>query len=416
MAQMEATYGQHNRNPIFALLIGDAISLTGSSLTSLAIPWFVLQTTGSAAKTGVAAAVTVVPVIIAGTLGGTVVDRIGLKRASVIGDAASGFAVALIPLLYVTFGLPLWLLLILAFLRTLLDEPGGAARLSLVPDVVSLADMQLDRVNSFCQTVRRATQTAGPLLAGVLIAAVGPSNVLWIDAASFWFSAAIVAIAVPDVTHSRKEGASEPGYFAGLAEGWKFIRGHHLLLTLLVVSATINLLVAPLLLVVLPVYAKRTFGSAINLGLMLAGFAVGTLAGTALYGVMANRVPRRGIYVGGILVSAAGFLLLTPVSHLFIAVTALIILGLGIGPVDPLLLTIAHERVPAELRGRFFGLMRAVAWIVMPVGLLVTGYLLQTIGLRITVTATAGLYLIFSLSLVVTPTLRQMEQVAGSID
>src|SRR4051812_32359448 len=89
-----------NRLPLYSMLTGSAISLVGNSVTNLAIPWFVLITTGSAARTGVTAFAGMLPTVLGGLLGGALVDRLGRKRTSVIGDLASGGTVALVPLLY----------------------------------------------------------------------------------------------------------------------------------------------------------------------------------------------------------------------------------------------------------------------------------------------------------------------------
>src|SRR5437868_3420409 len=112
----------------------------------IAIPWFVLQTTGSASKTGLTAAVTALPAVISAFFGGVIVDRIGYRRTSVLADLASGTAVALIPLLSATTGLAFWQLLVLVFIGNLLDAPGATSRLALSPDLAELAGVSLDRV------------------------------------------------------------------------------------------------------------------------------------------------------------------------------------------------------------------------------------------------------------------------------
>src|SRR5690349_16667968 len=123
----------HERMPLYAILTANIISLIGNELTFIAIPWFVLQTTGSAARTGITAAVSVVAMIFAGFFAGALVDRFGYKRMAVISDLASGVNVALIPLLHYTIGIAFWQLLTLVFLGALLDTPGYTARSSLFP-------------------------------------------------------------------------------------------------------------------------------------------------------------------------------------------------------------------------------------------------------------------------------------------
>jgi MFS family permease len=157
----------------------------------------VLPTTGSAAQAGLAVSAGTIAIVVSGVFGGIVVDRLGPKRTSVIADLASGVTVALIPLLDRTVGLAFWQLLILVFVGALLDTPGRTARGSLILDLAPLAGFRLERVNTVIGIVSRLALLLTPPLAGVLIALLGTTNVLWIDAATFAVAAAIVAVAIP---------------------------------------------------------------------------------------------------------------------------------------------------------------------------------------------------------------------------
>ena len=86
------------RRPVLALLVAYAISQGGTQLTLVAIPWFVLLTTGSAARTGLVAFCELVPTILASFFGGALVDRIGHRRASIGADLISVLTVGAIPL------------------------------------------------------------------------------------------------------------------------------------------------------------------------------------------------------------------------------------------------------------------------------------------------------------------------------
>ena len=118
-----------NRLPLLALFAANAISMVGNVLTAIAIPWFVLQTTGSATQTGITGFFSILPVIVAGLFGGTLIDRLGYRRTSISADLASGLTVALVPLLYFTVGLQFWQLMILVFLCALLDALATGAAL-----------------------------------------------------------------------------------------------------------------------------------------------------------------------------------------------------------------------------------------------------------------------------------------------
>src|SRR5690242_16068833 len=137
-----------NKIPFFALLSANTISLAGNVLTLIALPWFVLQTTGSASKTGLTGFFSAVPLVLASFFGGALVDRIGHKRISVLADLMSGLAVAIVPLLYLTGGLEFWHLLALVFIANLMDAPGSTARTVLLPEVAELAGVRLERANA----------------------------------------------------------------------------------------------------------------------------------------------------------------------------------------------------------------------------------------------------------------------------
>ncbi len=400
--------------PLVALLSANTISLVGNQLTYIAIPWFVLQTTGSAAKTGVAAFFTALPALLAAFFGGPLVDRWGYKRTSVVADLASGLTVALVPLLYHTVGLAFWQLLALTFLGALLDTPGGTARDSLIPDLATLAGVRLERVNAIGQTLWRVAGLFGPPLAGLLIALLGPSNVLFLDAASFAVSAALVAGTVP--RSSAATSTAVPGetrsYLAELRAGLDFIRGDRLLATLIVSFTLLNALGEPLFGVVLPVYARRIYGSAVDLGFMLAAFAGGGLLGTALFGVWGHRLSRRSLYIGGFLLVSLALWPLLALPPLPVLLGILALRGLAGALLNLLAVTVAQERIPAQMRGRVFGVGRAFALAAAPLSLVLVGSLLEISGIRSTLAVLATVQLILTLALVRAAPLRQMDRPA----
>ena len=216
MASATIEQVRRQRTPIVAVLSANVISITGSMLTTVAVPWFVLVTTGSAAKTGITAAVSVLPIILAGIFGGTLVNRLGFKRTSILADLSSGAAIALIPLLYHTAGLAFWTLLVLLFAGRLLSSPGRTARQSLMPGLAGLAEMPLERANSVYSAAYSMSSLLGPVLAGVLIAALGASNVLFIDAATFLVSAVLIGAVVPADREPVRKSDGRNTYFADL--------------------------------------------------------------------------------------------------------------------------------------------------------------------------------------------------------
>lgn len=287
-----------SRLPLAALLAANTISITGSRITQLAIPWFVLQTTGSVAKTGLAGFFALLPVVILSALGGVIVDRLGLRRASVVSDLASGLSVLLVPVLFHTVGLPFAALLALVFAGGLLDAPGQTARDTMLPELVERAGTTLERSTSLFDGVFRAGNMLGAPLAGVLIAVLGPANVLIVDAATFAVSALLVRAFVP-APAARTHEEAPGGYLTQLREGYAFLWRAPLIRAIVVMVLVTNMLDAAMGGVLMPVYADRVLDSVVALGLMSGAMGIFALAGTLVFAWIGHRLPRVSTLVAG---------------------------------------------------------------------------------------------------------------------
>lgn len=372
----------------------------------LAIPWFVLETTGSATKTGITGFFAFLPIVLAGFLG-PVVDRMGLKRASIVADIASGLSVAMIPLLFQTVGLEFWQLLALVFLGGLLDSPGETARSSLLPEAAQAAGTTLERATSLEDGVMRAASLVGAPVAGLLIAIIGASSVLWIDAASFGVSALLVFIGVPRPIAARAR--IDATYWSDFREGFAFIRGRRLVMLVILTLAATNFLDAAIGAVVLPVYARQEFDS-VALGLILGALGGGAVVGSLGYGAWGKRFSRRWIYIIGFVLSAFqpwGYALF-PGLGVVILIAALV--GLGTGPINPIIAAVLLEQVPSEMRGRVLGVVKAAAWMAVPLGVLIAGYLVDALGLRSTLLLIGVAYVFALISLAFNPAAADLER------
>jgi MFS family permease len=403
--------GPRQRIPLLALLAANAVSEMGNVLAFVAIPWFVLQTTGSAARMGLTGAAFLLAAVVAGIFGGPVVDRVGFKRASIVADLAGAVTVALIPLLYHTVGLLFWQLLVLVFLGGFLDAPGHTARQSLVPDLAGKAGMGIERANSAFQGIQHASFLLGPPLAGLLIASFAPGNVLWIDAATFVVSAAMVAALVPSTApRSGAESRRAGRYLPDLGEGLAFIGRDRLVVWMFGIGVVANALALPLFAVILPFYASQAYGSAVDLGLMLGGFGCGALAGTVLYGIFGHFLPRRATLVSAILLLGLPIWVLVAEPSLGVAMGALFVSGFALGPPNPLIYSVLQERTPPRMLGRVLGAGVSLSMVGAPVGMVLCGYALETLGLRPTLAGISACYLAVGLLSFLSPALRGLDK------
>jgi predicted MFS family arabinose efflux permease len=399
-------HDDRRRTPLLALYAANAISLAGNIMAFIAVPWFVLQMTGSPAQTGLAAFFSALPIVIAAFFGGTIVDRLGYRRTSILADLSSGITVALIPLLYHTVGLAFWQLLVLVFVGNFLDAPGSTARQALVPDLAQLARVRLEQASAASDGISRGARLLGAPLAGVLIVVLGPSNILWVDAATFAWSALLIALAVPP---RPAPPAASRSYLAELRAGMQFIGRDRLLRALIGTVMVTNFLDAALGSVIYPVYVRQVFGSPVNLGLLIGVFGGAALLGTLIFGAVGYRWPRRAAFAGGFIITGLRFWVLALFPPLSLLLAAQTITGLAVGPINPIISTVTYERIPEGMRARVFGTITAGVTIAVPLSVLVTGYLLEWLGLRPLLLVLGTGYMLTTGSLLVNPAIHELN-------
>lgn len=402
------------RQSVFALLTANTISQLGNTFSLMAIPWFVLSTTGSASQTGITVATGIVPFVLVGILGGTVVDRIGYKNASIISDILSGLSVALIPLLHSTIGLQFWQLLALVFLGAFFDGPGITARQALFPELVHQAGMPFERANADYNTTRRIATVLGQPAAGILIAVLGPSNLLWVNAATFGISSLITWLLVPAVKpeQSAAPAGGFQGYLRDVRTGFAFLFGNRLLSSLLLVSVAGVLLVEPIYGVILPVYANEVLGSAAQLGFIFAALGAGSIVGNLLYVAISDRFSRSSIFIGGFAIRALSLTVMLFSPSWWMIALAIFIGAVALEPVNPMEMSIMQEQVPSGMRGRVFGAQSAITSSVFPIGIVIYGYLISGTSLHTTLAIFTAVNLALPIIVLGIPPLRSISRPA----
>jgi len=403
------TTKKYNTLPLYSLFIANAVSLVGNVFSLIAIPWFVLQTTGSATQTGVTGLFTILPVVLAGFFGGTLIDRLGYKRTSIIADLASCVTTALIPLLYVTIGLEFWQLIVLVFLGALLDAPGSTARAALLPELAEQAGMPIERATSLVHVIERGARLVGAPLAGFLIGIMGTANVLWLNAISFIVSAVIIGFLVPVPTLAEKEEKTGR-YFDELRDGLRFIANDSLILSIVVMVMLTNFLDAIFGGVLQPVYVNEVYGNALNLGLLIAANGGGAVIGGLIFAAIGHRLPRHATFVAAFVLTGFRFWVYALYPPIWVLTVVTLITSIGAGPLNPIIGAIEFERIPPHMRGRVFGAITAGAWIAMPLGMLLGGILTDRFGTFIMMIGLAITFLITTLSMAFIPAMKEMNR------
>jgi MFS family permease len=393
------------RTPLAALLVANVLSIAGTTMTYLAIPWFVLETTGSPVRTGLVIGVEVAGVVAASVLGGPVIDRLGHRRASVRSDQLATVAVLAIPVLHLTVGLPFWALLVLTAVLGLSRAPGETARSAMMPELIAMAGTSLERASGAYEGVSRTARALGAPLAGILIAVAGPPALLLIDGATFLMSAILVGLLVPG-------GERRPAhpYLRELLDGFRFLRGDRLLLAIVLMVMFTNMLDMATMAVLFPVYAKDILHSSVALGLMAGVFAAGAVAGNAFYTWRGSGLPRWLTYtVAFLVVGSPRYLLLAVEPGLAAILVGMLLSGLAAGMINPILYVVMVERLPVEQRAKVLGLVGGGVLAAAPVGALLAGVAIEAFGLTASLLLVGSLYLLATLCPLAFRAWRQMD-------
>jgi MFS family permease len=403
---------ERRRRGLVALLGANGISALGTRMSMLAIPWFVLTTTGSAAETGIVAFAETAPYVLLMAFGGPWVDRLGAWRVAIASELLAGVAIGLIPLLHFTGGLSLPVLALLAGAAGAVRGAGDTGNRVLVPALADEARMPLERASGLFDGISRIASMVGVPLAGVLIAATSAPLVIVIDAASFVASGIIMAGLVPRSSQPMPHPDElDAGYLQRLSQGLRHLRGDRLLMGIAFMVLVTNLVDAATASVLLPLWGAERLGSPVGIGLMSGAFGLGAVSGNAVLTWLGPRLPRRLVYGIGFLVCGAPRLAALALAHTVEPMLVVMFLcGFGAGSINPILAAVEYERVPRHLQARVMGAIGALAWAGIPIGPILGGAGAELMGLVTTLWIAAGIYLAATLVPFIFPVWREMDR------
>ncbi|MBH1937915.1 MFS transporter [Streptomyces sp. AV19] len=372
--------------PLAAVLSSLAVALTATRVSAIALPWFVLVTTGSATLTGLVAFCEMAPYVLVKALTGPLVDRVGPRAVCWTADVLSAAAAGLIPLFHTLGLLHFWLLPPLVAVIGAVRGPGDLARDVMVPEAAERGRVPLERATGLAGVIEQLAATVGPAAGGALVAAVGPLTALVANAACFALGSLLIVLLPPRGTGRPAAAAPpEPGYWRRLGEGFAFLRGDPLLLTITVVVGAGNFLQAGFSQVLVPVWARESGAGPAAIGLVNAVFGGMAVCSGILAAAIAHRLRRRPVFFAGyLLAEMPRFLILAVDAPLWLVAVVFAVGGCGSGFLNPILGAISFERVPREMLGRVRALSGALAWAGIPFGGLVAGSVVGVAGLGAT--------------------------------
>ncbi len=358
----------------FLLLTGaTAISMAGNTFLYLAVPWALVASTGSSLLAVLSMAAQTAPYLAAPFLG-AFIDRYDNRALFVTGELVQCVSVAVIPLLLAAHQVALVFicLCVMGLAKVVSDVAGDYG---LIPALVPRE--RLDQASSWFNSASLAARFAGPALAGLTIAAVGPACALEIDAATFLATVATALFLPKDGQPAKKSRTSVGVLFR---EGISHFRSRPDLQRLTAAVALYNLGAGALEPTLLTVgreqwrWSETAMGAAVSCGAVAA--ALGAWVSPFAPAGHERRQQRIAVWLGVAALGSLGLLIGSPM----VVVIGFCVLCFGEGGVNSTTMAYRQQEIPAELSGRVNTVIRMFVTGVVPVSSLLLGLTVSLTG------------------------------------
>ena len=351
------------------VLLGVTVSQLGDVAFMLALPWLVLQMTGSSVALGSVMMALAIPHALLMLLGGAVSDRFPVRTVLAVAYTTQALCVALIAALLHARTLNLPVLYLLAACFGVADAFSSPAVRVLIPQL--LAPEQLLRANALLQSSSQLCVLAGSAVGGLLIAEWGLKTMFIVDAASYIYMI-VVLLLLADGRRAATSTGRTTGITRAIADGLRYVWRDRGLRALMISFAGINFCVVGPSQIGLVVLASDRHGSA-GLGLLMASAAAGSLAGLAL---TAKWSPAAGIHtrvaIASVMLGAMLACLALPMPLWLLCLDAGL-LGAVAGFINVSVLSWLQGRVPGDMLGRVMSVLGLASAGITPLSLAVAG-------------------------------------------
>jgi MFS family permease len=370
------------------LWAGQGISFVGDFVSTVALVILVVDLSGSASAVGGLLVARLVPTL-ASPLVGVLADRLDRRAILVTSDLARAILI-----LAAVFARDLFVLYGLVFLMGLARTFFNPTIRAAFPSVVGEGD--LTRANALINGTFSVSYAAGPALGGLLVSVTGVNAAFVLDAATYVISAAFLSrIPLP-----RPQADDDAGFLEELRAGLSYLAGSRVPLAI-VVGAFLTILTVNATVPAEVFLAKRTFGAGdAGYGLLVSVWGGGMLLGSALIGVLGDRIRLIPVYFLGIFVGALALAGTGLAPTFILALGVLAVAGISNGIDNVTTDTILQKRVNEAFLGRVF----AVRFLTYSVGEALAyptgGLIVDAVGPRSTyllaglATAVAGLLIL----------------------
>ncbi|WP_096635242.1 macrolide efflux MFS transporter Mef(A) [Clostridium cochlearium] len=365
----------------FTIYAGQAVSLITSAILQMAIIFYITEKTGSAMVLSIASLIGFLPYAVLGPAIGVLVDRYNRKTIMIIADLIIAIAGAVLAFIALYMEIPIWMIMVVLFIRSVGAAFHSPALSAVTPLLVP--EDQLTKCAGYSQSLQSISYIISPAAAAFLYSIWELNAIIAIDVfGAIVAIIALVLIKIPKLDVEKQElGLS---FIKEMKDGFYILKENKGLFGLLLIGTLYMLVYMPIN-ALYPLISMEYFnGTPMHISITEIAYASGMLIGGLLLGLFGNYQKRillitASIFMMGISLTISGLL---PQSGFFIFVVCCAIMGLSVPFYSGVQTALFQEKIKPEYLGRVFSLTGSIMSLAMPIGLILSGFFADRIGVN----------------------------------
>ncbi|MGF9965984.1 MFS transporter [Bacillus rhizoplanae] len=373
------------------MVIGQIVSILGSTLLRFALSLYVLDITGRADIYATLYAISSVPLLLS-PLGGAIADRFNRRNLMVIYDMLSSIIIYGFLLLLSIDNTSVILIGIVMILLAIISAMYSPVVMASIPLLV--AEKRLEQANGIVNGVQALSSVAAPVLGGVLYSVVGLKTLVFMSCIAFFLSAILEMFIKIPFAKRDIDAHIVPTIIKDMKVGFTFAIRAPYILKSMILAAILNLILTPLFVVGGPIILRVTMQSSDTLygiGMGLIEFA--TILGALSIGFFAKKMKMNTIYQWLLIIA----LLIIPMavsvmplvlrfgyySSFILFILCAILIAIIMTIISIFVITVVQKKTPDENLGKVMAIITAVAQCMAPIGQVIYGFIFETFSIKI---------------------------------
>ncbi|MDO5520305.1 MAG: MFS transporter [bacterium] len=364
---------------------GQSVSMLTSSVLQMAIVWYLTERTGSSAVLSFATLIGYLPQAVLGTFIGVYIDRYNKKRIMIYADLFIAAASLLLVIVGMFGEIPIWLIFIVLFVRSIGAAFHYPALQAVTPCIVPKE--HLTKYAGYAQSFESISMVASPAIAAALFTIWSLNTIILLDVFGALIAVGLIAMVKLSFDQgevSEEQTKEEIGMLKEVKEGITILRRSKGMTALLTISALYAIIYFPIGTLYPLITMKYFGGSFADSSVVEIVFSIGMLAGSLSLGIFGDKINKRLAIVGSILIYGIGVILtgLLPTNGLYVFMGLSAIMGISVPFYTGVETAIIQSRIEEAYLGRILALSGSLTTITMPIGLVLSGIFSDLLGIQ----------------------------------